>query len=153
MSDRPGTRERLHGLGLELAETRAEVARLKSELKEFAEHEEQTHIRLGAVLGIDDDLEVKAKELRANLESARQRIETQVGLLGALEKERDAARSDLEALRADYDRLAQVIGTTKVCETCRHRQWHEHQDVCGRCHEYCADHNGGCLAWEAREGA
>ena len=24
--------------------------------------------------------------------------------------------------------------TPKVCETCRHLQWHEHQDVCGRCH-------------------
>ena len=39
----------------------------------------------------------------------------------------------------------------KTCETCAHREYWEHQDVCGRCHEYCDNHNHGCRAWKAKE--
>ncbi len=55
---------------VERAKTLAENADLRAKLAEFEQHEKWTHDTLGAILGTDDALRVKAAQMKAKTEQA-----------------------------------------------------------------------------------
>ena len=196
MSDRPGTRERMHGLERELAEARAASASLtesnKSTMERLTEaradlnsarsaytemqltfagmEAERDHYRsaLAEVTTERDEalanrdqyrerawraelLNEQRVALRRDLEAllgvesgpaSDEQFERGVAAVKALIAERDAARADLETLRADYDRLAQVTGTPKVCETCDKQT--RQDDTDGEECDWCDEHQRPC---------